>query len=193
MIYLDESFADIINTVLPSVSAVEKEKLKEAITQFKVSGKNIDFTSGLLENLSQGDIVSNIPFILYDKGGNQLIHKYNAILLSNTCDASRNTHLIFAPILEINNYNNRNVVDLKNNVIYEYMYLNDNKLGDIYVNFNIIHSINREIILDRLRNNKSDRLCSLTTIGYYMFILKLTIFLLRSEDYSNFISRENYR
>lgn len=55
-------------------------------------------------------------------------------------------------------------------------------LSDEYVDFEMINTISRDAFNRFLDTNKVRRIASLTLVGYYMFICKLSIFFMRPED-----------
>lgn len=61
-------------------------------------------------------------------------------------------------------------------------YLPDRILKDDYVDFELINSMSRETFLRLYQEQKVKRIASLTMVGYYMFICKLTVFFMRPED-----------
>ena len=171
MLNLNGHFFDIVQTALPSIPLDKIENIKFAINQFNLEGKSIKITSELLDCFSQGDIISGIPFIYYERDGNQSVGVYNAMVLSNTCDIQRNENILVAPIFPVSEYIHKDITSLKKNYIYEFMYFDDIIIGESYINFGIINSINRVMIEEGIKLNKFNRIRSLTDIGYYMFIL----------------------
>lgn len=56
-------FIDFVDSVLPSVPIGTKEGVQEAIAQFERDGEQIKYlTLNPLQELSQGDIISQVPF-----------------------------------------------------------------------------------------------------------------------------------
>lgn len=71
-----EEFIDFVNSVLPSVDPEARDKAKAAIAQFSNDGNQYEFLlSNLLPQLSQGDIISEIPFVYLKDNGEQEIYK----------------------------------------------------------------------------------------------------------------------
>ena len=59
-----KEFIDFVDSVLPSVSPDFRDGAKEAIAQFEKSKQKITYLSNNpLDELSQGDIISKIPFL----------------------------------------------------------------------------------------------------------------------------------
>lgn len=58
-----KEFIDFVDSVLPSVDPEAKDKAKAAIEQFEKDGNGFEYLlPTTLTTLSQGDIVSDIPF-----------------------------------------------------------------------------------------------------------------------------------
>ena len=86
------------NVTFFSYGELDKEILEQF--NFEEDGKYV--TSDKIEELAQGDIFDNIPlFVLGDINELPGIKPVKAILLSNSCDASRRDYLNFAPFIPI--------------------------------------------------------------------------------------------
>ena len=56
-------FIHYVNSILPNVSPESRDAAKKAITQFNKEGHTLKYlTTKPLEQFSQGDILSKIPF-----------------------------------------------------------------------------------------------------------------------------------
>lgn len=177
-------FIDFCKEVFPSIDPYTKEQAKQAMKQFE------DFEGPVLCRVSdsfdllQGDIFSEIPFFYTDENGDMKIIYRKAQLLSNTCDASRDELLLFAaihPLSDIDD-NKSMISNIVRNKRYSAFYLPDRILKDEYVDFELINSMSRETFLRLHKEQKVNRIASLTMVGYYMFICKLTVFFMRPED-----------
>ena len=170
--------------LFPSISPYTAEGAKKAAEQFEnVSGNHLTTHQNSFDCL-QGDVFSEIPFIFLDSTGEVYFKKYKAMLLSNTCDATRDDNLLFAavrPFSELTN-NQSIIASIKKNIKYSSLYLPDNLLIDEFVDFEMITTIPRVVFYKFHENNDVERLITLSSVGYYMFICKLTIFFLRPED-----------
>ena len=72
---------------------------------------------------------------------------------------------------------------------FEYLYFPDTEIGDSFVNFGLITSVSREAFQKFVEAGKSERIASLNATGYFLFITKLTVFLMRPEDSEVYASR----
>lgn len=177
-----KEFIEFVDASFPSIPYAEKDKAKEAVEQFKKTGKTVNYLHGnLLSEFSQGDILSDIPFLFFGDDGKQHILKSKAMVINTSCHIENKGYLTFVPLLNIDNRVG-NLKDIQNNTIYEYMYLPDDKLKDFYIDFSMPSTYSKGIIDRALEDGKVRRIASLSQIGYYLLIVKLNIYLTRRED-----------
>ncbi len=181
---------DFTTELFPSINPYTKDKVKLAIRQFEVNGdgknitKNIDYcTNQPFDYLTQGDIISNMPFVRYNsKTGEKGLLVTEGILLSNTCDAERDPALVFAPLIELNNFTNTQQEQIKKNESYRLFYLPDGNIANKVVDFSMVNSLPRSMILHGLEKAHMTKINSLNRYGYYLFLVKLTVHFMRPED-----------
>ncbi|WP_206911477.1 hypothetical protein IGL98_002252 [Enterococcus sp. DIV0840] len=177
-----ETYFDFLEQMLPSFSYGELDK--EILEQFNFEDNGKYVTSYEIEGLAQGDIFENIPlFLLEDLTKAPGIKPVKAILLSNSCDASRRDYLNFAPFIPIKlmgKINDGNAIrkNLKNSLLY----LPFVDLQDYVVDLNHIFSIKREIFEKLYEDEKINRKYSLKNAGYYLLLSKLIILHCRMES-----------
>lgn len=184
-----EQFWEYIEQLFPCIEPYAKEGAKAAMVQFDnyrkpllgdvLGGARYDST-----DLQQGDIFSEIPFLYMDENGRYKQVLCKAQLLSNTCDASRDKRLVFAALQPLDDFgSNPGTIDaIKRNKTFSSFYLNDHKVANEYVDFELINTISREAFLLLMSSRRVHRIGRLTLVGYYMFLCKLTVFLMRAED-----------
>lgn len=173
---------DFVDSILPSVPMGTKEGVQEAIAQFEKDGEQIKYlTAKPLSELSQGDIISAVPFYYFDNDGNQKMFKADALVLSTSCHIDQKDKLVLVPVFPLTSFKG-NLVELKKNKVIDYMYIPKGILINSYVNFEIMNTFSKELIMSGLKNGKLTRVASLNQIGYYFFIIKLTVYLMRRED-----------
>lgn len=173
---------DFVDSILPSVPMGTKEGVQEAIAQFEKDGEQIKYlTANPLSELSQGDIISAVPFYYFDNDGNQKMFKTDALVLSTSCHIDQKDKLVLVPVFPLASFKG-NFVELKKNKVIDYMYIPEGILINSYVNFEIMNTFSKELIMSGLKNGKLTRVASLNQIGYYFFIIKLTVYLMRRED-----------
>lgn len=178
-----KEFIDFVDSVLPSVSPDFRDGAKEAITQFEKEGQQIKYlTLTPLEKFSQGDIISSVPFCFFDKDGELKQFNSDALVLSTSCHIDQRERLVLVPVLPLKLFRGKNHVELKRNKVYDYMYIPDGTLIDKFVNFEIMNTYSRDLIMSGIKKGKIKRVASLNQIGYYFLIIKLTVYLMRKED-----------
>ena len=74
------------------------------------------------------------------------------------------------------------VSNITKNQRYSTLYFPDENLKDEFVDLELISTFSRESFLKLHADKKVHRIASLTIVGYYMFICKLTVFFLPPED-----------
>lgn len=180
---MNKEFIDFVTELFPCIQPYTKENIKKAISQFQLCGKTINTTLFTpLNDLSQGDILEGIRFYKLNSSGNlDITNPMNGMILSNTCDCSRDENIVIAPFIRMDNISKSRQA-LQNNVTYGYLYLPDNKFNNEVVDFSLVNSFNRNIILKGLELGKINKKASLNDFGYYLFLCKLTIYLMRPED-----------
>lgn len=175
-----EEFIAFVDSVLPSVEPDFRDGAKKAIEQFKKNGEQIRYVLfSTLDELSQGDIISSVPFNYYDDDGMLKTFISDAMVLSTSCDVDNKENIILSPLLPVTEFDGA-VVDLTNNKIFNYMFLTD--LPDKFIDFSVINTYKKELIVTGISKGKIKRLYSLNQIGYYFLIIKLTVYLMRKED-----------
>lgn len=175
-------FIDFVESVLPSVDAEAKDKAKKAIEQFNKKEQDVEYLlPKLLPCLSQGDIISEIPFTIFDKDGEQYIYKAKGMVISTSCNIDQKQLLNIVPVLPLSDFDG-NKTELKKNKIYSYMYFSENCLKDYFIDFSKVNTYNKELISKGIDEGRIKRVASLNQMGFYLFIIKLTVFLMRKED-----------
>lgn len=177
-----KEFIDFVDSVLPSVAPDFRDGAKNAITQFEKEGQQIKYlTLKPLDQLSQGDILSSIPFCYFEEDGTQKMFRSEALVLSTSCHIDQKNRMVLVPVFPLNKFEG-NVTELKKNMVYDYMYIPDAIMMDKFVDFTIMNTYSKEIIINGIESNKIVRTGSLNQIGYYFFIVKLSVYLMRKED-----------
>lgn len=180
-----KEFIDFVDSVLPSVDQDAKDKAKAAIDQFKAEGKYFEFLAPKnLPELSQGDIISEIFFTYFDSDGNQQMYKACGMVISTSCHIDQKEIINIVPILPLSylkaDKNKEN--EIKKNRVFDYMYLPDNIMSDKFVDFSKVCTYEKKLIFNGIKAGKIKRIASLSQVGLYLFIIKLTVFFMRKED-----------
>ena len=180
-----KELVEFYEEIFPSISPYTADEAKKACDQFKNEGRTFSTTmSNCLEDLSQGDIFSEIPFIFIGKDGKQRTIKARAMLLSNTCDCVRNERLQFAAMFKVSDFSDEEGIreSIRHNKYFQCLYLPDNRLDDEFVDFGLICSYDREFFKQIINMGKVVKIASLSQVGYYILLTKLTVYFLRPED-----------
>lgn len=187
-----DGYIDFLEKLFPAIDPYTAEGAKAAVREFNRYGvKTPFFTKPLDEDFQQGDIFTRVPFASIDGQGKGRLTVTGGMLLTNSCDVTRNANLQFAALTPIANYSTepRFVDAVKSNVNYEYLYFPDTKFDDSFVNFGYISSVSRTAFERFVQMGKSERVASLNATGYFLFITKLTVFFMRPEDSQVYASR----
>ena len=168
--------------LFPAISPYTKENVNKAIAQFDY--KSLEwFMPSPIEYLSQGDIIKELPFTLFNEKGDKDILFTKGIVLSNTYDVSRDDYIIIAPLIQYENIINEEAKKtVRANKYYDKMCFTNSQLDDYFVDFTRATTFNRKLVL-KLLENKTNVEYSLNQYGYYLLLIKLTIYFMRPEDY----------
>lgn len=176
-------FIDFVDEVYPSLAYDTKKKAKMAIRDFEeMNCPNVFLMQDTLEELSQGDILSEIPFCYFDGEGQQNTFKAKAMVLSMSCDIENNDMILLAPVLRLSDYASDDVSGIVHNTALTYLYYPDEKLKDYYIDFSYAFTYSSSFIRGLLNDGKLSKIASLNQVGYYMFLCKLSVFFTRRED-----------
>lgn len=97
-----DEFIDYSYCVFPSIDTNIKNGIKTFLSQFDTTKPNWFSTS--LEKLSQGDILDNLPFTYVDNKGVEKTIKAKGMILSNSCDLTRDKYIVIAPMIPLTNH-----------------------------------------------------------------------------------------
>lgn len=107
--------------------------------------------------------------------------KADALVLSTSCHKDHKDKLVLVPVMPLDIFDG-NVVELKKNKVIDYMYIPDGNMINRFVDFEIMNTFSKDLIMNGLQSGKLQRVASLNQLGYYFFVIKLTVYLLRKED-----------
>lgn len=167
--------------LFPSISPYTKENVNKAIEQFDY--ERLEWFRPIpIHYLSQGDIIEKIPFTFIDENGKKDTILTKGIILSNTCDASRDDYIVIAPLIEYDKVLDDNQKKIaRANKYYDKMCFTNSQLDGYFIDFTRATSFNRNLLL-KLLENKTNIEYSLNQYGYYLLLTKLTIYFMRPED-----------
>lgn len=178
-----EEFIDFVDSICPSIPPDIKEKAKFAIRDFKNMRGSVNYLmSSPLDKLSQGDILSKVPFMYYDSNGEEKRFIALGMVITTSCDIDNDNRLTVVPVLPLEQYPG-NESTIKNNQTLSYMYIPDIKMENYFIDFALMNTYDKNLIFQGIESNRISRYASLSQVGFYFFITKLTVFLMRKEDY----------
>lgn len=173
---------EFIDKTFPNVDSGVKDKAKMAIEQFEQHHSMVGYlTTRILDKVSQGDIISEIPFFYFEDDGTQKQFKAKGVILSVSCDIDNDNYVLIVPLMKLSDYRGSKDKIIYNNTL-TYLYFPDTCVKDYYIDFSFICSYSKEMIMESIKKSKVKRIASLSLVGYYMFITKLSAFIARRED-----------
>lgn len=155
-----------------------------AIKQFELKKEREDVTRPLynfflpnpLDYLAQGDIIDSLPFELENPDTGELIeHTAPGLVISNTCDSERDPYIVISPLLSMDIMYGDRKKDFNTNLTFNLLYFPDSRFSEYVVDLTIMNSFSRRIV------SKYSKIASLNQFGYYLFLCKLTVQLMRPE------------
>ncbi len=183
--FMLKEFIDFVDSVLPSVDPDFRDGAKTAVEQFEKEGHELDFLmSNILDELSQGDIISKVPFVYFDSDGKQKVFVADAMVISTSCHIDQKDKLILAPIIPLTEFkgNQAALNALKKNTIFDFWYIPDAKLNNGFISFSILSTYDKKLLFEGMEKGRIQRIASLNKLGYYFFIIKLSVYFMRKED-----------
>jgi len=183
------ALVDIVQKLFPCIDPYTASNVKNAIAQFKASGSKFRcFDTNCIDYLAQGDIVESLTFRVFDpESEREELAKVPGIMISNTCDAENDESIIFSPLLafeEVKTGFNKHIsVDsIRNNLHYRLLFFPDDIYFNYYVDLSIMNSFPKNAVVNALKSSRIKKTASLNRTGYYLFLTKLTIHLMRPES-----------
>ena len=188
------SFLNLMHACFPNISPESTADLYQLVRQ-KHLYKNWLFSTQDSDILFQGDIVKSLPVLISLDRGKALKKELPALLLNNTCDLQvdnekpRCEHVSFIPLLPFSEYISafQNISnherDARENVITHKFYISipPNEERDYIADLGLISSVNSGFFHQELKKGGIKKVCSLSINGYYYFLAKLTLHLMRRE------------
>jgi len=181
-----------------------KEECKEYLMQIPHGIDARFYSSSIPPDTYQGDIIDKFDIVYYELVDGQLellrIGGIPCMLLSHTCDIdfenkTREKFISIAPVINFDEfaqakipaYSNEGWEDylksVKANLITDILYIpKKGPLNDSVVLLDRISSIDPRLIQARLNNSEANIILSLSQIGFYYFLIKLTNHFARYED-----------
>jgi len=193
------SFLNLMTELFPNITKETSSKLYRLIRR-KEYYLNWIFSRRHLDVLCQGDVIEKLS-ISFMSSDEKIIKKDTlAILINNTCEMQdedrRNQFISIIPIYpfheyiqhfkDIPNYQN----DVKDNVITDKFFVGQipGEDKEYIADLSLLSTISTEYLHNELEKGRKKKIASLSENGYYYFLAKLTLHLMRPE--SNDVTRE---
>lgn len=176
----------------PFVPKGDVVKIQDLLNPLREADNNQFIRSPIPIYMAQGDIIDQLQYILLDNHAEYVKMNTRVMLITNTCDLTREENILIAPIISVDDIGpNINLNDLKRQRYYDYIFINEGNLLNCVVDLKFISSYPRDLLFKQIREIKSSKIeYSLTMTGHYLLMLKLSVFLLRSEDCDALSSRK---
>lgn len=208
---MDDSIIDGLIDSSHFIDNSLKKKCKEYFEQIPKGLGTWFYSSSIPPFIYQGDIIDklDVAYLEVTDGDQQIqfLEDTLCVLLSNTCDMyfkgkTREKYISIAPLFSFDEFAESRyqeyskegwenfLADIKANRITDILYIPEKKpIRASIIPFDRIFSINPHILQERLDRNKSERILSLSQIGLYFFLIKLTHHFARYEDRTEIIRK----
>jgi hypothetical protein len=187
-------FAQLTADLFPSL---DSDNTREFLRQLRRNAPSwLDlYTTQLPTELTQGDIVEPIRFIVEDGNGDATELDAPGMLLSHSCDIDNDEYVILAACRPFSSFRQHpSVGDIRNNTFLSAFYLESvPKLGDQVVDLSILQSVQTKRLKTAIGDGSAERISSFTQLGYYFFIAKITVRFLRPQPDTEFRGSANPR
>lgn len=174
-------FAQFVSEVFPSVTPATAKQLIEKAGAAGLTGEQL-FATQLGNVLCQGDIVDGLSWIVEGENGTYGRAILPGMLLSHSCDVDNDEWLTFAPCASFNR-NDPKAGAIGKNEVFDLYYMPPHRSRSAAVaDFAQVQSMRAERILIGIAAGSYLRTDSLTMLGYYHFVLKLSMHYLRPQS-----------
>ncbi|MFL5560825.1 MAG: hypothetical protein ACJ79K_05040 [Gemmatimonadaceae bacterium] len=180
--------ARFAESLFPSIDPQQARRLLDALEETDTSVAGRSRTSGELYAATlpdapcQGDILE--PFTFYDELEDGTFEARDAagMILSHSCDFDQDEFVVIAECQPFRLLRNTRVApNARKNRVTSLFYLPyvPAKREDYFVDFTRVQSVNRAALHRKIDDGYIIRVASLSSLGYYAFVLKLSMHYLR--------------
>ena len=204
---MNQSQFDELIDSSPFIDENLKKDCKRYLKQIPTSiSSDWIYSKSLPEITCQGDVTDRFDIVFHEFVGDsseiRSLEDHPCILISHTCDMdlenkTREKFISIAPIFDYEEFAaqkysgyseerwNSFLESVKSNRITDILFLpGKESVGDFIVLLDRIYSFDSKILNIRLKTKMTNRLISLSQIGYYYFLIKLTYHFARYENRS---------
>jgi hypothetical protein len=174
-------YARLIQGLFPSI---DPNAAKQLIAAAGASGFSDEqyFATQLGDKLCQGDVVEGLRWIVEREDGSYVRKAESGILLSHSCDVDNTEWLTFASCVPFDSKLG-NANSIKRQEVTELYYLPAHGTrSSMVADLAQLQSRRAAGVLSGIADGSLHRVDSLTQLGHYHFIAKLTIHLLRPQS-----------
>jgi hypothetical protein len=179
-------FMNWVKEIFSSINPYTHEAAMASLKDFMKKHGSVNFLMpSPLPFLAQGDVLDGVFFSYLDDDGNQSDFMAPGMLLSNTCDADReNTNILFVPLIPMAEYikEGLNETTIRKNLYTDLFYIPDPPLSDYVIDFSIISSISRDLVIRAIEKGIMNKMSSFNLKGYYFLLSKATVHVMRPES-----------
>lgn len=171
----------MLEEVFPSIEPKTQRAFLRALRKRPPSWPEF-YAKELPPEICQGDILDPVKFIVQDDDGDFGELDVAGMILSHSCDIDDETWTVAACQSASAYAKHRSIGDIRNNTYFPTLFLGSvPHMGDQVVDFGTIQSVRRSVVQRGLESGAIVRRASLTQLGYYFVIAKLTIRWLRAQ------------
>lgn len=169
-----------VQLIFPSIDPSVAKPYLKAIQENRVGPHEL-FSLQITQELSQGDILEGLALVATADDGSLQEVTSPAIVVSNSCEIDKNRFITVAMCRPFSAYlTHPSRVAIERNEFFSLLYFPVvPNSPPLVADFSIVHSVSREFLLDAVARGSVKRLASLTVVGWYFFLLKLTVYFLR--------------
>lgn len=179
-------FIRLVHQLFPSIDPYTAASCLAAIKQHGDIDPSLLFAFGASQeptDLYQGDLVGPLVFTRVGRDGSVKRYSTAGLMLSNSCDAENDLNSVFAATIPVERFDgDRRASSIRANIIFNLFYLPDvPELGGQVVDMSLVQSISTHWLRAGLIDGSLRRYAGFSQLGYYFFLSKLTVHLLRPE------------
>jgi hypothetical protein len=174
-------FAQFVKEVFPSITP---ETAKQLIEKAGLGGLTDEqfFATQLGDKLCQGDIVEGLRWIVERDDGSYGRTTAPGMLLSHSCDVDNDEWLTFAPCAAFH-MGLRKAREIRRNEVFDIYYMPPHQgRPPLIADLAQVQAMRAGRVLAGIASGAYRRTETLTTLGYYHFVLKLTLHYLRPQS-----------
>jgi hypothetical protein len=166
---------------------------KRAIEQFYAEEiGTVQVLCNPVPELSQGDILTSIPFIDFSDDGKLFHFITPGMIVTSSCDLDRKDKIVFCPCFPLEQFRALKAYkEISKNHVFEFFFIGRVSTGEEWVvDLSNLMTLRRSRVFHQIQTESISRMHSLTQIGWYIFITKFSMKYFRPDDPENMRLRE---